>query len=59
VHYATPVHVQPAYRELGYGPGSLPESEKAAKEVLSLPLYPELTDAQIELVAQELATLVK
>jgi dTDP-4-amino-4,6-dideoxygalactose transaminase len=47
VHYATPVHLQPAYGELGYGPGSLPESEKAAKEVLSLPIYPELTDAQL------------
>jgi dTDP-4-amino-4,6-dideoxygalactose transaminase len=52
VHYATPVHLQPAYRKLGYGPGSLPESEKAAKEVLSLPIYPELTDAQLEMVAE-------
>ena len=54
VHYATPVHLQPAYRDLGYGPGSLPESEKAAKEVLSLPMYPELTDAQLEVVAEAL-----
>lgn len=57
VHYATPVHLQPAYADLGYGPNSLPESEKAAKEVLSLPLYPELTDDQIHSVAQALMGL--
>lgn len=54
VHYATPVHLQPAYADLGYGPNSLPESENAAREVLSLPLYPELTDDQIHSVAQAL-----
>jgi dTDP-4-amino-4,6-dideoxygalactose transaminase len=51
IHYSTPVHLQPAYANLGYGPNSLPESEKAAREVLSLPLYPELSDSQIEDVA--------
>jgi len=59
VHYTTPVHLQPAYRNLGYGPGSLPESEKAAKEVLSLPMYPELTDAQLEIVAEALAACAR
>jgi len=57
VHYAAPVHLQPAYSDLGYGPNSLPESEKAAKEVLSLPLYPELSDDQIHCVAQALMGL--
>ena len=52
IHYSTPVHLQPAYAALGYGPGSFPESEKAAREVLSLPLYPELSDSQIEDVAK-------
>jgi dTDP-4-amino-4,6-dideoxygalactose transaminase len=52
IHYSTPVHLQPAYTALGYGPGSFPESEKAAREVLSLPLYPELSDSQIEDVAK-------
>jgi dTDP-4-amino-4,6-dideoxygalactose transaminase len=52
IHYSTPVHLQPAYAALGYGPGSFPESEKAAGEVLSLPLYPELSDSQIEDVAK-------
>ena len=48
IHYATPVHLQPAYANLGYGRHSLPQSEKAAEQVLSLPLYPEMTDDQIE-----------
>jgi dTDP-3-amino-3,4,6-trideoxy-alpha-D-glucose transaminase len=42
VHYPIPVHLQPAYAALGLGPGSLPETERAAREVLSLPLYPGL-----------------
>src|SRR5579872_3469117 len=52
VHYALPAHLQPAYADLGYSKGDLPESEKAAEEVLALPVYPELTDAQVRLVAQ-------
>jgi dTDP-4-amino-4,6-dideoxygalactose transaminase len=50
VHYAIPAHLQPAYAELGYGRGSLPESEAAANEVVGLPIYPELTEAQVDLV---------
>jgi len=52
IHYALPAHLQPAYADLGYSKGSLPESEKAANEVLALPVYPELTDAQVRLVSQ-------
>jgi len=52
IHYAMPAHLQPAYANLGYGRGSLPQSEKAADEVLSLPLYPEISDDQIEMVAK-------
>jgi dTDP-4-amino-4,6-dideoxygalactose transaminase len=51
VHYPIPVHLQPAHLDLGYRRGDFPVSEAAADEVLSLPLYPELTDAQIEIVA--------
>lgn len=43
IHYAVPVHRQPAYADLGYAPGSLPVTERVAGEILSLPLYPNLT----------------
>jgi dTDP-4-amino-4,6-dideoxygalactose transaminase len=52
IHYPVPAHLQPAYADLGYGRGSFPQSEKAANEVLSLPLFPEMTDAQIEAVCR-------
>ena len=51
VHYPIPVHLQPAYRDLGYSQGDFPISEGAASEVLSLPIFPEMTDAQVEEVA--------
>jgi dTDP-4-amino-4,6-dideoxygalactose transaminase len=51
VHYPIPVHLQPAYRDLGYSAGDFPVSERAAGEVLSLPIYPELTEKQIDAVA--------
>ncbi|WP_298234717.1 DegT/DnrJ/EryC1/StrS aminotransferase family protein [uncultured Azohydromonas sp.] len=59
IHYPTPVHLLPAFADLGYQAGQFPHSEKAANEVLSLPMFPELTAAQCERVAQavqELAT---
>jgi len=58
VHYTLPVHMQPAYADLGYLPGAFPESEKAAKEVLSLPLYAEIPTTQIQKVSQALMNLV-
>jgi len=51
VHYPVPVHLQPAYRDLGYSEGDFPVAERAATEVLSLPMFPELTDEQIESIA--------
>jgi dTDP-4-amino-4,6-dideoxygalactose transaminase len=57
IHYAVPAHLQPAYADLGYSRGAFPQSEKAAKEVLSLPLYPEMTDAQIRRVSEALTSL--
>ena len=51
IHYPVPVHLQPAHADLGYGPGSFPEAERAAGEVLSLPLFPEMTDEQVQTVA--------
>ncbi|MBI4886437.1 MAG: DegT/DnrJ/EryC1/StrS family aminotransferase [Acidobacteria bacterium] len=51
VHYPTPIHLQPAYRDLGYHAGDFPVAEALAREVLSLPMFPELTEAQVETVA--------
>lgn len=51
IHYPVPVHLQEAYRDLGVGPGSLPATEQCAREILSLPLYPELPDEQVAAVA--------
>ncbi len=50
VHYPVACHLQNAYRAFGGGPGSLPVAERATAEILSLPMYPELTDAEVETV---------
>jgi dTDP-4-amino-4,6-dideoxygalactose transaminase len=51
-HYPEPVHLAPAYRHLGYAPGDFPLAEALAREGLSLPLYPGITEAQLETVCQ-------
>lgn len=56
MHYPLPLHRQPALGHLGYGPGAFPEAERAAAEVLSLPLYPGITAAQQERVTAALRT---
>ncbi|MGH7361532.1 MAG: DegT/DnrJ/EryC1/StrS family aminotransferase [Candidatus Methylomirabilales bacterium] len=58
IYYPVPLHRQRAYAPLGYGEGSLPESERAARQVLSLPCYPQLTDGQVERVCRTLATVL-
>jgi len=55
VHYPIPLHMQPAYDHLGYRPDDLPASCAAGEAVLSLPMYPELTGAQVEQVAKTLS----
>jgi dTDP-4-amino-4,6-dideoxygalactose transaminase len=52
IHYPVPVHLQEAYRDLGYAPGAFPVSERCAAEFVSLPMYPELTPSQVELVIE-------
>jgi dTDP-4-amino-4,6-dideoxygalactose transaminase len=52
IHYPLPVYRQEAYAYLNVPPGDCPEAERAAGEILSLPIYPELTDAQVDAVAE-------
>jgi dTDP-4-amino-4,6-dideoxygalactose transaminase len=52
IHYPIPLHLQPAFADLGGRPGDLPVAEQAAKEILSLPLYPELGDDQARAVVE-------
>jgi dTDP-4-amino-4,6-dideoxygalactose transaminase len=52
IHYPIPVHLQPAYADLGYQPGAFPHSEAAAQSVLSLPMHPELTAEQVTFVSK-------
>lgn len=59
IHYPIPLHRQPAYVSLGYGDTHLPVSDQAAAEVLSLPLYPELTDDQIEYVVEAIKEFIR
>ena len=52
IHYPIPNHLQPAYASLDYKRGDFPEAERQAERVLSLPMFPELTDEQITQVAE-------
>jgi len=58
IHYPIPLHLQEAYKSLGYKNGAFPVAEKAAAEFVSLPMYPELTGEQIAQVATELKGIV-
>jgi dTDP-4-amino-4,6-dideoxygalactose transaminase len=54
LHYPVPVHLQPAYHSLGLGPGSFPVAERLARRCLSLPMFPEMTEEQIDVVCEGL-----
>jgi dTDP-4-amino-4,6-dideoxygalactose transaminase len=55
IYYPVPLHLQPIYASLGHKPGDFPHSERAAQEVLSLPMYPELRNEQIARIAEAVA----
>ena len=55
IYYPVPVHLQAAVEDLGYKPGAFPESERAAGEVLSLPIFPGITESEQEIVAGRIA----
>lgn len=57
IHYPTPVHLLPAFRDLGHREGDFPHAEAAAREVLSLPMYAELAPAQVDEVVRAVAAL--
>ncbi len=56
VHYATPLHLQPAAADLGYGAGSFPVTERLSDSILSLPLFPGMTAEQQDRVVTEIAS---
>ena len=59
IHYPIPIHLQSAYKELGYKEGDFPVAEKVSREIVSLPMYPELTREQIEYVADSIKNYYK
>ena len=59
IHYPVPIHLQEAYASLGLKPGAFPVSEAAAEEIVSLPMFPELTEQQVEAVIREVKAVAR
>ena len=59
IHYPVPLHEQPAYKHLGMQPDDLPETSITAKRIISLPIFPEITEAQVARVAGTLIEALK
>jgi len=59
IHYPVPIHMQPAFKDLGLGAGSFPEAERAAGEVLSLPMHAFITSEEQEIVVNALSRAIK
>jgi dTDP-4-amino-4,6-dideoxygalactose transaminase len=58
IYYPRPVHLQPAFAALGFGPGSFPQAERACERALSMPFFPEMSDEQVRYSAEQLADIV-
>jgi UDP-2-acetamido-2-deoxy-ribo-hexuluronate aminotransferase len=58
VHYPTPLHLQPVFASAEFPAGSMPHAERAAREVMSLPMHPYLTEGEIEAVVDGLAVAI-
>lgn len=59
LHYPIPVHLQPGYRHLGYREGDLPETERSCREVLSLPMFPELEDGTVRRITDSVRAFTR
>jgi dTDP-4-amino-4,6-dideoxygalactose transaminase len=59
IHYPIPIHLQECYSHLGYAEGTFPIAEKSSKEILSLPMFPELTEEEISYVIQVIQQAIK
>jgi len=59
IHYPVPVHLQNAYKKCGYKTGDLPVTEEVSRQILSLPLYPEMPEAEIEEVSSQIENFFK
>jgi len=59
IHYPIPLHLQPAYKHLGYGYGDLPRCERIAEEIISLPVFPEMTEEETDYVINTVKEYIK
>ena len=59
IHYPIPIHLQEAYAELGHKKGDFPITEKYADQIMSLPMYPELTEEEITYTVEMFAQVMK
>jgi len=59
IHYPVPIHLQNAYKKLGYETGDLPVTEEVSQEILSLPLYPEMPESEVEEVSSQIENFFK